>query len=89
MLTICPTRFCRGKAGMARALLLMVGLASPVSVYAGKKKKKRETDDREDLPNARRIEKRTGASHDRQRPKKISRARSETETPRCPESPSL
>ena len=39
MLTICPTRFCRGKAGMALALLLMVGLASPVSVYAGKKKK--------------------------------------------------
>ncbi len=39
MLTIYPTRFCRGKAGMALAVVLMVGLASPVSVYAGKKKK--------------------------------------------------
>jgi DNA-binding beta-propeller fold protein YncE len=39
MLTIYPTRFRRGKAGMALALVLMMGLASPVSVYAGKKKK--------------------------------------------------
>jgi hypothetical protein len=57
--------------------------------HAGKKKKKRETDDREDLPDAGRIEKRTGASHDRQRPKKISRARPETKLPRGPETPSL
>ena len=57
--------------------------------HAGQKKKQQETDDREDLPNARRIEKRTGASHDRQRPKKISGARSETKLPRGPESPAL
>ena len=38
MLTICPTRFCRGKAEMALAVVLMLALASPVSVYAGKKK---------------------------------------------------
>ena len=39
MFTTYPTRYCRGKAAMALAVVLMVGLASPVSVYGGKKKK--------------------------------------------------
>jgi DNA-binding beta-propeller fold protein YncE len=38
MLKICPTRFRRGKTVMALAVVLMVALASPVAVYAGKKK---------------------------------------------------
>ena len=57
--------------------------------HAGQKKQQQETDDREDLPDAGRIEKRTGAGHDRQGPNKISRARAETELPRRPESPAL
>lgn len=39
MRKICPTRFRRGKAVMGLAVALMVALASPVSLYAGKKKK--------------------------------------------------
>ena len=39
MFTTYPIRYCRGKAAMLLAVVLMVGLASPVSVYGGKKKK--------------------------------------------------
>ncbi len=42
MFTICPTRFRRSKAFLGLAVVLMLALASPVSLYARKKKQKTE-----------------------------------------------